>query len=247
MSKGLRVILHTIGFSFGLLTFLAGLGLATSWIQPLFFEHQRASYIVAGSLLILFGLILGEWVPIRWLMRDYKVQISKKPSGFIGSYLVGLAFTAGWTPCIGPILGSIFAMAVVSKANAFSLFLSYGIGLSLPFMIVGFLLTRFMAGYGKIRPYLPLIIRISSIVLILTGILLFLGGFTILTERLSFIPSLEFLLQNVRVPTIPLAFIGGLLSFISPCLLPILPGFMAYITGVALIEEVDDERCGKEI
>jgi cytochrome c-type biogenesis protein len=237
MRGNLRVILHTVSFSFGLLTFLAMVGLAASWFQPILFRYERIGYIIAGLMLIFFGLVLGEWVPLPWLMREYRVQISKKPVGFIGSYLIGLAFTAGWTPCVGPILGSVFALAIASKASAFILFLSYGIGLSLPFILVGFLFTYFMSGYRRLRPYLPVIVRISSVILILTGVLLFFGGFAIFSERLSFIPSLEFLFQNVKVPTIPLAFAGGVLSFISPCLLPIVPSFLAYIAGVSLFEE----------
>lgn len=237
-----RVILHTLSFSLGLLTFLTIIAFFSSWFQPLLFEYQKTTQIIAGLFLIIFGIILGEWIPVSWLTLEYRIRLSRQPSGFIGSYLVGLAFTAGWTPCIGPILGSVFTMAVTAKVNAFFVLLSYGLGLSIPFLLTGIFLDIFMSGYQKFRAFFPTVIKISSIILILTGIVLIFGGFDLFSERLYFIPSLQFLVENMSAPMFFLAFIGGILSFISPCMLPIVPSFLAYISGVSVIEEESHEQ-----
>jgi len=217
------------------------IGIFASRIQPILYKYQDATRIAAGLLLILFGLLLGGWVRIPWLIREYRIQLKKKPSGFIGSYLIGLAFTAGWTPCIGPILGSVFALAATAKVNAFFMLLSYGLGLSIPFVLSGYFLVSFMTGYRKLQPYLPIIIKISAVILILTGVLLFFGGFALFSKYFAFVPSFVLLPQRVKVPMVFLAFVGGILSFISPCLLPIVPSYLAYISGVSIIKEENNE------
>ena len=241
MNQRYRIILHSLSFSFGLLTFLAMIGIFASRIQPILYKYQDATRIAAGLLLILFGLLLGGWVRIPWLIREYRIQLKKKTSGFIGSYLIGLAFTAGWTPCIGPILGSVFALAATAKVNAFFMLLSYGLGLSIPFVLSGYFLVSFMTGYRKLQPYLPIIIKISAVILILTGVLLFFGGFALFSKYFAFVPSFVLLPQRVKVPMVFLAFVGGILSFISPCLLPIVPSYLAYISGVSIIKEENNE------
>lgn len=241
MNRRYTITLHSLSFSFGLVTFLAMIGFFASTFQPILFKYRGASQITAGMLLIIFGLILGGWVPIPRLTRVYRVQLKKKPSGFIGSYLIGLAFAVGWTPCIGPILGSVFAMAATAKVNAFFMLLSYGLGLSIPFVLSGYFFVSFMTGFRKLQSYLPIIIKISAVILILTGILLFFGGFALFPKYFAFVPSFVLLPQRVKVPMVFLAFVGGILSFISPCLLPIVPGFLAYISGVSVIEEETNE------
>ena len=120
-------------------------------------------------------------------MQERRVHIQDKPVGYLGSVLVGLAFGAGWTPCIGPILGAIltFTTAEASIGQGMVLLLAYSLGLAIPFLIAALAVERFIGWFKQFRQYLPLVTRISGGMLVGFGLLLMTGYFSILAGWLQ--------------------------------------------------------------
>jgi cytochrome c-type biogenesis protein len=135
---------------------------------------------VGGVLIILFGLLcLGAFSP-RQLTRERRLQFQRKPVGYLGSALVGMAFGAGWTPCIGPVLGGILSLAAASTdvARGMLLLAVYSAGLALPFLIAAVALESFLGWFQRFRRFLPWVMRITGVMLVGVGLLLVTGEFT---------------------------------------------------------------------
>jgi cytochrome c-type biogenesis protein len=135
---------------------------------------------VGGVLIILFGLLcLGAFSP-RQLTRERRLQFQRKPVGYLGSALVGMAFGAGWTPCIGPVLGGILSLAAASTdvARGMLLLAVYSAGLALPFLIAAVALESFLGWFQRFRRFLPWVMRITGVMLVCVGLLLVTGEFT---------------------------------------------------------------------
>ena len=135
---------------------------------------------IGGLLIIGFGLIcLGVFKP-AWLTQERRLQLEHKPVGYLGSALVGVAFGAGWTPCIGPVLGAILGLAATSAdlSRGMLLLAVYSAGLAVPFLIAAVAVEQFLDWFQRFRKYLPWVMRISGALLVLVGILLLTGEFT---------------------------------------------------------------------
>ncbi len=113
-------------------------------------------------------------------MRERRVQLEEKPVGYLGSLLVGMAFAAGWTPCIGPVLGAILGLAATSTdlARGTLLLVAYSAGLAVPFLLAAVALESFLGWFQKFRRYLPWVMRVSGALLVFVGILMVTGQFT---------------------------------------------------------------------
>ncbi|MDB5194634.1 MAG: cytochrome c-type biosis protein CcdA [Parcubacteria group bacterium] len=142
---------------------------------------------IGGVIIIFFGLYLVGLISLPFLDKEYKFKTSTKfSSRHLTSFLFGLAFAAGWTPCVGPVLGVIIGLAVSSPGSAFLLFLSYAVGLGIPFLLVGAFAAQastFIAKYERIASYIN---KIFGVILIVLGILVFTG-------TLASIASFDFL------------------------------------------------------
>ena len=153
---------------------------------------------VGGLLIIFFGLyLLGA---IRWgpLSQERRVHMQNKPVGYLGSFLVGIAFGAGWTPCIGPILGSILMYTGVQSTlgQGLLLLLAYSLGLAVPFLLAAVAVEKFIDWFKKFRRFIPLTTRITGAILVFVGVLLVSGYFTLLATWLQgFTP--EFLRERL--------------------------------------------------
>jgi cytochrome c-type biogenesis protein len=135
---------------------------------------------VGGLLIIAFGLVcLGLFQP-RWMTQERRLHLEQKPMGFLGSALVGMAFGAGWTPCIGPVLGAILGLAATSAdlGRGMLLLAVYSAGLAVPFLIAAVAVERFLDWFQRFRKYLPWVMRVSGVLLIVVGVLLLTGEFT---------------------------------------------------------------------
>ncbi|MFB3112636.1 MAG: cytochrome c biogenesis CcdA family protein, partial [Gemmatimonadales bacterium] len=121
------------------------------------------------------------------LLRERRVHIQNKPLGYFGSILVGVAFGAGWTPCIGPILGAILTYAGTqgSVAQGMTLLLSYSLGLAVPFIVAALAVERFITWFQKYRQYMPLVTKVSGGILVFLGLLLLSGYFSLLASFLQ--------------------------------------------------------------
>jgi cytochrome c-type biogenesis protein len=135
---------------------------------------------VGGVLIIAFGLLCLGVVKSEWLTRERRLHLEQKPVGFLGSALVGMAFGAGWTPCIGPVLGAILGLAATSAdlTRGMLLLAVYSAGLAVPFLIAALAVEQFLDWFQRFRRFLPWVMRISGALLVLVGVLLVTGEFT---------------------------------------------------------------------
>lgn len=131
-----------------------------------------------GAILIVFlGLVVTGIFQPKFLMNDRRFQFSKRPSGFLGSTLIGLAFAAGWTPCTGPILTSVFALAVSNPGSSLFYMLAYTLGFSIPFFVLSF----YLGSLGWIKKYSHKIVVFGGYIMIIMGIMLYFDWLTKIT------------------------------------------------------------------
>ena len=135
---------------------------------------------IGGVLIILFGLYCLGVLKLRFLEADARPHLERKPVGYLGSVLVGLAFGAGWTPCIGPILGGILTLAAseASLSQGMLLLGVYSLGLAVPFLLAAFAVETFLSWFQRFRRHLRWVQRASGVLLVLVGLLLATGQFT---------------------------------------------------------------------
>jgi cytochrome c-type biogenesis protein len=171
-----HALLFVAGFSlvFVLLGASAtALGRALNYYQVWF---QR----VGGVLIILFGLLCLGVFKVNLLTQERRVHLERKPVGYLGSLLVGMAFAAGWTPCIGPVLGGILGLAATSSdvTRGMQLLAAYSAGLAIPFLVAAVAVESFLDWFQRFRRFLPWVMRVSGVMLIVVGVLLVTGEFT---------------------------------------------------------------------
>ncbi|HKV74431.1 MAG TPA: cytochrome c biogenesis protein CcdA [Gemmatimonadales bacterium] len=171
-----HAVCFVIGFS---LVFLA-LGASATALGFALRQHQGLLQKIGGVLIIVFGLVCLGVIKMPSLMADKRVHLADKPLGYLGSVLVGMTFAAGWTPCIGPVLGGVLGLASSSADVHRGLLLlgAYSAGLAVPFLIAAWALGSFLAWFQKFRKYLPWVMRLSGALLVLVGILMVTGQFT---------------------------------------------------------------------
>ena len=135
---------------------------------------------IGGVLVILFGLVCLGLVRIGALEQERRLQFQHKPVGYLGSALVGIAFGAGWTPCIGPVLGAILSLAATSDGVSRGMLLLgvYSAGLAVPFLLAAVAVESFLGWFQRFRRFLPWVMRVSGILLVLVGLLMVTGQFT---------------------------------------------------------------------
>jgi cytochrome c-type biogenesis protein len=182
-----HVLAHSLLFVAGFTAVFMVLGASASFLGR--FAHAYEIWIarVGGALIIVLGLHLLGVFRIAPLMRERRVHLSDKPAGFMGTIAVGAAFGAGWTPCIGPVLGGILTLAGTREtvwAGTWLLFV-YSVGLAVPFLLAALALDRFLATFKRFRAWIPWMERAAGALLILLGLLLVTGSFTLLTTWLS--------------------------------------------------------------
>ena len=180
----IRGLLFIAGFS---IVFVA-LGASITAIGSLFFDYSRWIEIIGGILLVGFGLHLLGILRIPGSEREWKYHFSKRPiAGHVGSLVIGMGFGAGWTPCIGPILASILAIAASSTSltTGVTLLAVYSAGLAVPFIISTMAVERFITAFKQIRKWLPWVNRTSAALLIIVGLMLLTGFLTTLTGTLA--------------------------------------------------------------
>lgn len=163
------LILFCLGFS----TVFILLGATASVIGQIFLQNSDILRIVAGFIIIIFSLQLIGILNLNFLNFEKRFE-AKKTNNIFFPYLIGLAFGFGWTPCIGPILGSILALAAMEETllKAISLLSFYSLGLSIPFVLSGYLIQRFLVFSKNIKKNINLISKVGGCILLTTGILI---------------------------------------------------------------------------
>lgn len=192
------IFLHGGLFVSGFTLVFLLLGASATFIGSLLQFYSVWIERFGGLLLLIFGLYLLGLLRLPGAQREWRVHLADKPVGYLGTVLVGIAFGAGWTPCIGPILGGILTLAATrgSVWDGMGLLFVYSAGLAIPFLLATLLLERFLSTFRRLRTWLPWVSRASGVLLILVGVLLLSGSFSTLSGMLAgWTP--EFLLERL--------------------------------------------------
>ena len=183
-----RVIFgHSLLFILGFSALFTLLGASATLLGQFLATHRDTIRIVGGILVIVFGLFISGVFSFGFLQQEKKIHLRDKPLGYLGSFLVGVTFAAGWTPCVGPILSSIllYASTTENVGTGIILLLSYSLGLGLPFFACSLALNSFLGAFQKTRRYLGVFTKVGGLLLILVGILLLTNSFAFLNEVLG--------------------------------------------------------------
>jgi cytochrome c-type biogenesis protein len=185
--KRWMAVTHALLFVSGFTIIFTILGATATALGSALRAQQVWMERAGGVLIIVFGLYLAgafQWGPFA---RERRVHIQDQPVGYLGSLLVGMAFGAGWSPCIGPILGSIllYTSAQTSVGQGIVLLLVYSLGLAVPFLVAALAVERFIEWFQRYRKYMPLVTKLSGVFLVFVGVLLATESFSRLAGWLA--------------------------------------------------------------
>ena len=251
------VFLHAAAFVLGFSVVFVALGALLGALGSAFQNELIWFQRVAGAMLVVLGLHLAEVITIPFLYRSFQVggpggPAAEAPAGeasrvraaadYGRSLVVGVAFSVGWTPCVGPILAGILVLALDSASlfQAVILLICYAAGLGIPFLLVGATFGASTQFLRKLNRWMPLIGVVSGVLLVFVGMLIALDRVVVLNEALGSFgvdivagsdgSSTEML--NLNAGSAALAFVGGFVSFISPCVLPLVPIYLGHLAGI---------------
>jgi cytochrome c-type biogenesis protein len=184
-----RVMANSIGFILGFSVVFITLGAISTGIGQAAAQYKHTLSIVAGVVVIIFGLHLTGIFQIKWLLQDTRLHNVKGSSTLIGAFVLGFAFAFGWTPCLGPILSLIlgFASQQETVVKGILLLTVYSLGLAVPFLLTSLLMERFLKFYSRFRSHMHALEIFSGGLMIALGVLLVMGRFTLISSWLSFL------------------------------------------------------------
>src|SRR3990170_7336557 len=173
----LTVVLNALAFIVGFSLIFIVMGASVSLLGEWVITNRRLFQQVGGALVILFGLSLLGVLRLPFLMRQVHLPLSNRPGGMLGSLAVGVTFASGWTPCVGPVLGSILTLAGTTGTlgEGMTLLGAYSAGLALPFLASALAFGQFLRFFARFRRFLPLVDRVAGLILIGVGVLLFMN------------------------------------------------------------------------
>ena len=180
-------LVHSLLFVTGFTLVFLALGATATGLGRLLFQYRDWVGRIGGVLVIVFGLYLLGIFNIGAFARERRVHIANKPLGYLGTVLVGMAFAAGWTPCIGPILGGVLTYTASSADlnRGLLLLLAYSLGLAVPFVLAALMIDRFMALFQRYKGALLWMSRASGLLLIAVGVLMLTGSMTVMSTWLQ--------------------------------------------------------------
>jgi cytochrome c-type biogenesis protein len=193
-----RVLLHAATFVAGFSLVFVALGASFSAAGQLLFEFRDEIRIVGGVLIVVFGLYIAGLLKVTMFGRTQQWQIREKPAGYVGSFLVGVTFAIGWTPCVGPILGAILSLAGTAETvqRGVGLLVAYSAGLGVPFLLSALALGSFLKFFKRYRPFIPVVERGAGVLLVVVGVLVATNYYVILNSwAISLTP--EWLLRRL--------------------------------------------------
>ncbi|MFD2702423.1 cytochrome c biogenesis CcdA family protein [Paenibacillus shunpengii] len=173
----MRTLSHTLAFILGFSVVFYTLGLGAGIFGEFFHEYKDLVRMLSAILIMVMGLFLIGLFQPQLLMKERKLDVKWKPAGYLGSFIFGIGFSAGWSPCIGPILTAIIAIAATEPGTWVTLITGYTIGFALPFFLLAFFVgtTRFISKYSGV------LMKVGGSVMVLMGILLFTDRMTQIT------------------------------------------------------------------
>jgi cytochrome c-type biogenesis protein len=182
------VLMHAITFALGFSLVFVSLGLSSSLIGSFFSAYQNYLIRLRGLILIVMGLFYLNIIKVPFLNQEKAIHLTRKPLGFIGSFVVGITFSLGWTPCVGPALSSVLIMASTEGPLKGSYLLSlYSLGLAIPFIASALVFDKLfdlLKRYGHVVKYA---MRVLGVLLLVVGLLLVTNYYSTLTQRLGFL------------------------------------------------------------
>lgn len=234
-TERLKIFLHALLFVLGFsLVFVIGWGGSVTVLGQLFGTYKQVIAQIGGVVVISFGLATLGVIRIPWFYADTRAEYSGPRGTYGGSTLMGIFFAAGWSPCIGATLGAILTMGLSQQTVGQAMWLSsrYSLGLGIPFLVMALGLERASGWVKRMRPFQKYFRLASGIFIITIGILLMTNTMSLIAIW-AFKNGLyieRFTLFSVA-PTYFTAIIAGLLSFLSPCVLPLVPAYLGYLSG----------------
>ena len=179
-----RVMLHALAFVVGFSVVFVALGASFSATGAFLMDYREWIRRIGGLLIILFGLSIAGLLRIGFLTRTRQLQLREKPTGYVGSLIVGLTFAIGWTPCVGPILGAILSLASTadSVTRGLGLLVAYSAGLGAPFLLSAVALGAFLKLFKRYRPFIPVVERFAGVILVVVGLLVFTNYYLVLNS-----------------------------------------------------------------
>lgn len=250
------VFLHSASFVLGFTVVFVALGALLGALGSAFQSELVWFQRVAGAMLVILGLHLAEVITIPFLYRSFQVGApagsssaapmdpsrTRAAADYGRSVLVGVAFSVGWTPCVGPILAGILVLALDSASflQAVVLLVCYAAGLGIPFLLVGAALGESTQFLRKMNRWMPLVGVVSGVLLVFIGMLIALDRVVVLNEALgsfgldviSGADGSSTSMLDLNVGSAAIAFGGGFVSFISPCVLPLVPIYLGHLAGI---------------
>ncbi len=175
-------LVHALLFVCGFTLIFIALGASATVLGRVLLHYRIWITRLGGALVVLFGLYLLGVIRVAAFDRERRVHLASKPVGYLGTVLVGVAFGAGWTPCLGPILGAIltYTAATADLSRGLPLLLAYSLGLALPFLLAAVAVERFLETVKRLRPYLARVSQVSGALLIIVGLLMMFDYFTVM-------------------------------------------------------------------
>lgn len=191
-----RVVWHSLFFVMGFTILFVFMGAFASNIGRFLADHQEIVRRTAGAIIFLLGFQFLEIIKFNLFSKmEHKMDLKTHPAGYLGSIVTGMAFGAGWTPCVGAFLGSILALAATAETvgKGMLLLMAYSLGLGIPFVLAAFAVDAFMRAMRKYRRFMPWVTRGSGLLLMAVGALIFFDRFSVLSAFLTrWIPFHEF-------------------------------------------------------
>ncbi|MDE1865152.1 MAG: sulfite exporter TauE/SafE family protein [Candidatus Micrarchaeota archaeon] len=231
MESSERIFLNSVFFVLGFTLVFSIIGiLLQTLLLHASFGAMEAIRIIGGLIILAFGILLiaSTRYIIPFFSQGHGIRFKRTGNSFVSSFLFGLGFAMGWTPCVGAILGSIYALAAASPGVGFLLLLAYSLGLGIPFLVFGAFISKLSGFLKRIKAFLNYFSIIAGLFLAALGILVVTGYIGLLSVFLVGPGGSMPLGSNLNFL---IAILAGILTFFSPCILPLVPAFFSYMAG----------------
>jgi cytochrome c-type biogenesis protein len=137
-----KAVFHTAFFLIGFSIIYIAIGFASSFVGSFFYDYKSLIRIIGGVLIILFGMMTAGILSLPFFMQNHRYEFKSRPEGYVGTFLIGLAFAAGWTPCMGPTIGYVISLSATNPGLSSIYMLSYTLGFAIPFILLSFFIGR---------------------------------------------------------------------------------------------------------
>lgn len=230
------IFLNSVAFVLGFTLVFSAVGvLLQTILAGAAFDTINLLRMIGGTIIILFGIFLIASLRYRvpFFSSEHKIRAKRFSNSYISSFVFGVAFAIGWTPCVGAILGSIYTLAATAPGSGFLLLLAYSLGIGVPFLIAGAFTSRMSGFLERSQKLLKYFNIIGGVFLIAMGLLILFNYLGIIA---SFFVSTEGAVSVTGGLNFFIAFAAGVITFLSPCILPLLPAFFSYMAGTTATE-----------